>query len=131
MRAQRRDLSEVGIIEGLPAGVQGHVAAMLADGTVVAAGNGALRHFAADGHELSRVALPMQKAHPLAQIGEKKVLLVSNRHSVIVDLARGTVEKSAKDARPAVAWDQDPRLMRLDEYAPVRYGGAGGKVGTM
>lgn len=115
----------------LPADVQGHLAEMLADGTVVTAGNGALRHFSADGRELSRVALPMPKAYPLAQIGEKKVLLVSNRHSVIVDLARGTVEKSAKDARPAVTRDQDPRLVRLDENAPVRYGGAGGKVGTM
>jgi ABC-type transport system involved in multi-copper enzyme maturation permease subunit len=94
-------------------------AGMLSDGTVVAAGGRLLRHFDASGNVLATVALPVERARVVAQIGDSRVVLYGAGTTTIVDLKNRRVETSQK-GKPAVGWSHDPRLARYGDGVKVR-----------
>lgn len=103
----------------LPIDEKKESAAMLNDGSVVAAGNHTLRHFDANGTLVATIPLPVERARVMAQIGDSRVVLYRAGTTTIVDLKNRRVEQSQR-GRPAVGWSRDPRLPRYAEGTKLR-----------
>jgi len=93
-------------------------AAMLRDGTLVAATEGVMHVFDRDVKPSREINIPPGKHVVTGQIGESAVMLQSKAGVTVVDLARGAVRYTVPNVKgPGVFWSPSLRLLRYADDA--------------
>jgi hypothetical protein len=99
--------------------------AMLRDGSTVVSRNGKLFHYDVNGTPAADIAIPVQHASVMAQLGESKIVLSSGGkdpaawRTFVVDLAARKVESVTPGIRTAYSWWNEPLLPQFTEDATL------------